>query len=184
VAQASEQNVLNLPLRVMFQDEARFGRLSDPRRCWAPAPLRPVVSVALVREYTYAYAAVSPQDGSLDWMLTAKMDTLNMNAFLDHVSQRHADDYIVMVLDGASSHRSHDLYIPGNMALVRLPPYSPELNPAERLWEEIREKEFANRVFDSLGAAIAQAARGLKRLELMPDGLQSLTGWPWILRSS
>ena len=184
MAQASEQNVLNLPLRVMFQDEARFGRLSDPRRCWAPAPLRPVVSVALVREYTYAYAAVSPQDGSLDWMLTAKMDTLNMNAFLDHVSQRHADDYIVMVLDGASSHRSHDLCIPGNMALVRLPSYSPELNPAERLWEEIREKEFANRVFDSLGAAIAQAARGLKRLELMPDGLKSLTGWPWILGSS
>lgn len=168
----------------MFQDEARFGRLSDPRRCWAPAPLRPVVRVALVREYTYAYAAVSPQDGALDWMLTAKMDTLNMSAFLDHVSQRHVDDYIVMVLDGASSHRSHDLCIPGNMALVRLPSYSPELNPAERLWEEIREKEFANRVFDSLGEAIAQAALGLKRLELMPDGLQSLTGWPWILGSS
>jgi hypothetical protein len=184
VAQAAEQNVLNLPLRVMFQDEARFGRLSDPRRCWAPAPLRPVVRVALVREYTYAYAAVSPQDGALDWMLTAKMDTLNMSAFLDHVSQRHVDDYIVMVLDGASSHRSHDLCIPGNMALVRLPSYSPELNPAERLWEEIREKEFANRVFDSLGEAIAQAALGLKRLELMPDGLQSLTGWPWILGSS
>ena len=175
---------MNLPLRVMFQDEARFGRLSDPRRCWAPAPLRPVVRVALVREYTYAYAAVSPQDGALDWMLTAKMDTLNMSAFLDHVSQRHVDDYIVMVLDGASSHRSHDLCIPGNMALVRLPSYSPELNPAERLWEEIREKEFANRVFDSLGEAIAQAALGLKRLELMPDGLQSLTGWPWILGSS
>jgi hypothetical protein len=101
------------------------------------------------------YTAVSPQDGALDWMLTAKMDTLNMNAFLDHVSQRHADDYIVMVLDGASSHRSHDLCIPGNMALVRFPPYSTELNPAERLREEILEKEFANRVFDSLGAAIA-----------------------------
>ena len=52
MAQAAEQNILNLPLRVMFQDEARFGRLSDPRRCWAPAPLRPVVPVALVREYT------------------------------------------------------------------------------------------------------------------------------------
>jgi transposase-like protein len=184
VAQASERNVLNLPVRVMFQDEARFGRLSDPRRCWAPAPLRPVVPVALVREYTYAYATVSPGDGSLDWMLTPKMDTLNMSAFLDHVSQRHADDYIVMVVDGASSHTSHDLRIPENMALVKLPPYSPELNPAERLWEEIREKEFANRVFDSLGSAIAQAARGLKRLESMPEGLQSLTGWPWILGSS
>jgi hypothetical protein len=117
-------------------------------------------------------------------MLTLKMDTLNMNAFLNHVSRRHVNDYIVMVLDGASSHKSHDLRVPENMALVRLPPYSPELNPAERLWEEIREKEFANRVFDSLGAAVAQAARGLKRLELMPEGLQSLTGWPWILGSS
>lgn len=184
MAQAAERNVLNLPLRVMFQDEARFGRLSDPRRCWAPAPLRPMVPVALVREYTYAYGAVSPLDGALDWMLTPKMDTLNMSAFLDHVSRRHADDYIVMVVDGASSHTSHDLRIPANVALVRLPPYSPELNPAERLWEEIREKEFANRVFDSLGAAIAQAARGLKRLETMPEGLQSLTGWPWILGSS
>lgn len=184
MAQAAEQNILNLPLRVMFQDEARFGRLSDPRRCWAPAPMRPVVSVALVREYTYAYAAVSPQDGALDWMLTAKMNTLNMNAFLDHVSQRHIGDYIVMVLDGASSHRSYDLRIPANMALVRLPPYSPELNPAERLWEEIREKDFANRVFETLGAAIAQCARGLKRLEIMPEGLKSLTGWPWILGSS
>lgn len=184
MAQAAEHNILNLPLRVMFQDEARFGRLSDPRRCWAPTPLRPIVPIALVREYAYAYAAVSPQDGSLDWMLTAKMDTLNMNAFLNHVSQRHTADYIVMVVDGASSHRSHDLRVPKNMELVKLPPYSPELNPAERLWEEIREKEFANRVFDSLGAAIAQAACGLKRLELMPEGLRSLTGWPWILGSS
>jgi len=184
VVQASATNVLNLPVRVMFQDEARFGRLSDPRRCWAPAPLRPVVPLALVREYTYAYGAVSPQDGALDWMLTPKMNTLNMSAFLDHVSNRHPDDYIVMIVDGASSHRSHDLRIPANMALVKLPPYSPELNPAERLWEEIREKEFANRVFNTLGAAIAQAARGLNRLERMPEALRSLTGWPWILESS
>jgi len=174
---------LNLPLRVVFQDEARFGRLSDPRRCWAPAPLRPLVPVALVREYTYAYAAVSPEDGGLVWMLSAKMDTLNMNAFLRHVSATWRDDFVVMVLDGAPSHRSHDLQVPDNMALIRLPPYSPELNPAERLWEEMREKEFANRVFDSLGAAIAQAARGLKRLESLPEFLRSLTGWDWILRS-
>ncbi len=50
----------------MFQDEARFGRISDPRKCWAPAPLCPMVKLALVREYIYAYAAVSPKDGVLD----------------------------------------------------------------------------------------------------------------------
>lgn len=67
--------------------------------------------------------------------------------------------------------------------LLRLLPYSPELNPA-RLWEELREKEFANVVFDSLGAAIAQAARGMRRLEHSSEALQSLTGWKWILESS
>jgi transposase-like protein len=174
---------LNLPLRVVFQDEARFGRLSDPRRCWAPAPLRPLVPVALVREYTYAYAAVSPEDGGLVWMLSAKMDTLNMGAFLRHVSETYPNDFVLMVLDGAPSHRSHELRVPDNMALIRLPAYSPELNPAERLWDEIREKEFANRVFESLGAAMAQAARGLKRLEELPEFLRSLTGWDWILDS-
>lgn len=183
MAQTAEANRLNLPLRVVFQDEARFGRLSDPRRCWAPAPLRPLVSVALVREYTYAYAAVSPQDGGLVWMLAAKMDTLNMSAFLDHVSRSYPDEFVLMVLDGAPSHRSHELRVPLNMALIRLPAYSPELNPAERLYEELREKEFANRVFDSLGAAIAQAARGLKRLQNASDFLHSLTGWGWILNS-
>lgn len=183
MAQAAGQNRLNLPLRIVFQDEARFGRLSDPRRCWAPAPLRPLVRVALIREYVYAYAAASPQDSGLVWMSSAKMDTVNMNAFLKHVSQSYPNEFVLMVLDGSPSHRSKDLSVPENMLLIRLPAYSPELNPAERLWEELCEKEFANRVFDSLGAAIAQAARGLKRLENVPAFLRSLTGWHWILKS-
>jgi len=161
----------------MFQDEARFGRMSDPRRCWAPAPLRPLVKMALVREYSYAYAAVSPVDGALDWMVAPKMDMITMQSFLRHVSLQHPHEFIVMVIDGAPSHRAKRLHVPSNMALVRLPPYSPELNPAERLWEELREKEFANCVFDSLGAAMAQAVRGLKRLELSSNYLKSMTGW-------
>ena len=58
----------SLPVRLMFQDEARFGRMSDPRACWAPAPHRPGVNLALIREYRYEYAAISPWDGSLDFM--------------------------------------------------------------------------------------------------------------------
>ena len=104
--------------------------------------MRPLVRVALVREYTYAYAAVSPRDGSLVWMLAAKMDTLHMSAFLAHVSESYPDEFVMVVLDGASSHRSFDLSAPENICFVRLPAYSPELNPAERLWEELREKEF------------------------------------------
>ena len=184
MAAAVTSNTKGLPVRLMFQDEARFGRLSDPRRCWAPWPLRPLVQKALIREYVYAYAAVTPADGQLEWMLGSKMDTATMGVFLQQVSKRHAGEFVVMVLDGAPSHRSHQLEIPENMVLLALPPYSPELNPAERLWEELREKEFANKVFDSLEAAIVQLALGLWRLESSPATLQSLTGWRWILESS
>ncbi|MCB2218666.1 transposase [Desulfofustis glycolicus] len=89
-----------------------------------------------------------------------------------------------MVVDGAPSHRWTPLAVPDNMKLLRLPPYSLELNPAERLWEELREKVFANKVFDSLGAALAQAARGRNRLDRSSAQLQPLTGWQWISESS
>src|SRR5512139_35696 len=176
--------MLNLPVRVMFQDEARFGRLSDPRRCWAPAPLRPTVGLALIREYTYAYAAVSPQDGALDWMLAPKMDTLNMSAFLDHLSQRHPEDFILMVTDGAPSHRSQDLAIPKNMALVRLPPYSPELNPVEHLWDEIREKWFPNLAFRELDSVEDLLENALHTLEQDPARVASLAGFDWLVSIS
>lgn len=175
---------LGLPVRVLFQDEARFGRMSDPRRCWAPWPVRPQVGLALVREYTYAYAAVSPADGRIDWMLTAKADTVNMNAFLIHVRRRHPGEFLVMVFDGAPAHRSGNLRIPEDMALVRLPPYSPELNPAEMVWDHLREKWFTNRVFASLGAAIGQAATGLKALENDTGCLRSMTKRDWLFQSS
>jgi len=138
----------------------------------------------MVREYTYAFAAVSPADGRLDWMLSAKSDTLNMNAFLLHVRRRHPAEFVVVVLDGAPSHRSGDLRTPQNMALLRLPPYSPELNSAEMLWDHLREKKFANRVFDSLGAAIAQAATGLHDLEADPEALRKMTQRDWLCHSS
>jgi len=69
------------------------------------------------------------------------------------------------------------------MGMVRLPPYSPELNPTEHLWDELREKDFANRVFGSLGAAMTQAAHGLDRLSV-PRNSSLADCMDWILRSS
>lgn len=164
----------------MFQDEARFGRITDPRSCWAPAPFRPVINLALIREYVYEYAAVSPQDGALDFMTSETMNTENMNRFLLQVREAHPTDFIVMVLDGASSHKSKDLKIPDHMSLILLPPYSPELNPAERLWNILRRDFFANRVFDSLKKAVENAEKGLSVLASNKEALSSLTYWPWI----
>lgn len=177
---ASIKNESSLPLRLMFQDEARFGRMSDPRSCWAPAPYRPIVNLALIREFRYEYGAISPWDGSLDFMTADKMNTENMNLFLKQVSEKYKDEFIIMVLDGASSHKSKDLEIPPNISLVRLPPYSPELNPAEQIWNILRRDYFANRVFDTLEAAIAQAELGLSNMAADKSANKHWANWPWI----
>ena len=167
-------------MRLMFQDEARFGRMSNPRSCWAPAPHRPVVSLALIREFRYEYAAVSPWDGCLDYMTAEKMNTDSMTRFLAQVSAAHSKEFIVMVLDGASSHKSKDLKTPDNISLIPLPPYSPELNPAEQIWNTLRRDHFANRVFDSLDAATNQAEHGLAEMAADKPAVRRLTNWPWI----
>ena len=113
-------------------------------------------------------------------MTTEKMNTVNMSLFLEQVSATHRDDFIVMVVDGASSHKSKDLKIPENIALVPLPPYSPELNPAEQIWNSLRKNYFANKVFDSLDAATEQAEHGLSNMAANRKAMESLTNWPWI----
>ena len=87
----------------------------------------------------------------------------------------------MMVVDGASSHLCKDLHVPENIRLLRLPVYAPELNPQEHVWDEVREKEFPNRVFAGLGSVIRQLEAGLPRLAANPQGLRSLTAWPWIV---
>ena len=167
--------------RIVFQDEARFARMVRIRRCWAPVALRPKVDNGYERQFVYVYGAVSPLQGQLDWKICSKMNTEEMNGFLLQVSQAHPDEFIFMVLDGASSHRSQELRIPENMHLYRLPGYSPELNPQEHVWDELREKEFPNRVFDSMDGVMAQLQSGLPRLAANASGLRSLTAWPWII---
>jgi putative transposase len=164
----------------MFQDEARFGRITDPRRCWAPAGVRPEVSAQIVREYEYAFAAVSPHDGSLDTLVLPAVNTEAMSVFLAEVSQRHAHELIVMVLDGAGWQRAKRLQVPANRRLIPLPPWSPQLNPVEHLWDEVREKWFANRVFNSMNALEDQLVAALTTWEADPQRVASLTGFEWI----
>ena len=168
-------------IRLMFQDEARFGRMVRIRRCWAPAPERPMVDNGYEREFTYVYGAVSPVEGQLDWMICQQMNTERMSQFLAQVSAAHPQDFIVMVVDGASSHVAKDLVIPENIRLHRLPPYSPQLNPQEHLWDEIREKEFPNRVFADMSGVVHQLEGGLPRLAADTVRVRSIAAWPWIL---
>lgn len=165
----------------MFQDEARFGRLSDPRRCWAPRGIRPQVSAQLVREFTYAFAAVSPHDGGLDTLVLPEVTAQTMSLFLAEVASRHPADFILMFLDQAGWHKARALVVPANMRLEWLPPYSPECNPVEHLWDEIREKWFANRLFRHFDGVEDTLVSALRTLEQETERVASITGFNWII---
>ena len=165
----------------MLQDEGRFGRISNPQRCWAPRGMRPNVPSQMVREYTYAYAAVSPHDGVMDSLIMPEVSEQATSIFLREVSGRHPDEFILMIMDGAGWHKAKGLSVPENMALIFLPPYSPELNPVEHIWDSIRENGFRNEVFNSIEAVEDQLMRSLATLEKEPVSVANMTGFPWIV---
>ena len=146
----------------MFQDQASFGRMVRIRRCWAQKPMRPTVCNGYEREFLYVYGADSPMQGQLDWMIAGEMNTVRMTEFLAQVSATHRREFIIMVVDGASLHVSKNLVVPKNMRLLRLPPNAPELNPQEHVRDELREKEFLNRVYVDMASVRAQLEAGLQ----------------------
>lgn len=167
----------------MFQDEARFGRMNDPRDCWAPPGVRPRVGHQLIREFTYAYGAVSPLDGISDFLILPYMNAEVMNCFLAEVARRHPQEFILMLYDGAPCHSPTALDIPNNIMVETLPPYCPELNPTEHIWDEIREKFFLNLVFESLEAVEDKLVEAVLYMENNTDIVQSITGFKWIVKT-
>jgi transposase len=156
-----------------------FGRLGQVMRAWSAPGLRPSAPQQLTREYVYAYAAVAPSLGALSALILPASNKM-MTLFLEHVSQDFLAYFIVMQVDGASYHQSQDLVIPENIRLIIQPPRSPELNSTEHIWEDIREKHFYNRSFDSLDAVEDVLSDALKSLMQMPDKVRKMTFFPHI----
>ena len=122
-------------------------------------------------------------EGGLDTLILPHVNGDCMQVFLNEVAARHPDDRIVMVLDGAGWHQSHELAPSANLRLLKLPPYSPELNPVEHLWDELREKSFHNRVFDSIDALENHLEVALREMEIDTERVHSIVAWPWIIEA-
>lgn len=162
-------------------DEARFGRIQDPRACWVPAPLRPHVGCQMIREYTYLYGAISPKDGVADFLILPRMYSKCMKVFLKEISARHKNEFLMIFWDGASNHKPAKLDVPANIMLETLPPYSPDLNPVENIWDDMRESFFHNLAFDSMDAVIDHLQVAALAYENNIERVHSISGWPWIL---
>lgn len=144
--------------------------------------MRPIVFQQAIREYTYVYGAFAPVEGVADTFILPDMHTTTMTVFLEEISKRHPDREILMIMDGAPCHTSRALAVPENMHCCLLPPYSPECNPSENMWDELREKYFSNNVFKNMTALKRHLITALTNLDTHPEIVQGIAGRPWILK--
>jgi len=163
----------------MFEDEAGFGRINKPKRCWAPMGVRPCVPSHHIREYRYAYGAVEPMTRDSFFLVLPWANTVCMNLFLSELSNVFPDDMILMGLDQASWHTTKNLIIPDNIQLFFLLPCTPEMNPVEQVWKDIRKRGFKNELFTTLEKVVDELCDVIRSFS--SHDLFKITGRDWIL---
>jgi hypothetical protein len=168
-------------------DEHRIGLLPICRRVWAVRGSRPTRTVETRYQWLYLYGFVQPQTGRTHFLCLPKMNgALYSQALQDFAGAVGAGPHrrIVLVVDGAGPHRSGEVMVPEGLHLVTLPPYSPELQPAERLWP-LTNEPLVNRHFATLDELTAVQQHRCRTLAGMTEAVRGRTlfhWWPQIVK--
>lgn len=169
-------------VKVRFMDEARYGQKGTTTKVWAPKGSRPTVIKQTRYEWAYMYAAVDPFTGESSALLARHVNTETMNVFLAVTSKELTpDEHVVMVMDRAGWHVSKRLVVPENITILHLPPYSPELNPVERLWLYIKSHFLSNKVFADYDHLVRAGGDAYRALEPQRALLRSICAAPWVM---
>lgn len=163
------------PVEVWHQDEARVGQQGTLTYVWAEKGSRPVAPKDLRYEWAYLFGAVCAERGVGAGLVLPFANTDAMSLHLAEVSRNVAPGaHAVVVLDGAGWHQTGGrLRVPGNISLLHLPPYSPELNPVENVWEYLRGNKLSNRVFADYEAIVAACCTAWNWLVEAPERIRS-----------
>jgi len=133
-----------------------------------------------VRQYIYAYAAVNPSSGDIFSILAPNCDAEIMSLFMRELSEEYRDFRNIIIMDKAGWHTTKELTRYDNIRLIFLPPYSPELNPAEHLWLKIRDLRFRNTAYDSISDVENALINCFSYLDDNKEMVASLTHYHWI----
>ena len=159
-----------------FADEMRVGLRGMVRRVWGRRGVKVRQRIQLVYKWLYLFMVVDVRKGKLYWSWIDSMKTEMVGAAINGL--KHRTEIEAVVWDGAGSHR--DRRVAGlGVGLIGLPPYSPELYPAERVFEEVR-RWIEGKVYKSIEEKVMAVEAFLTELETEPDRVRSLTDWDWI----
>ncbi|PDV98242.1 IS630 family transposase [Candidatus Viridilinea mediisalina] len=165
------------PLNVWTQDESRWGLITILRRRITLEGVKPILKTQHQYDNSWLYGAVAPESGERFFLLLPRLDATNMQIFLDQFAEAHVDTFNVMLMDRSGAHTAKCLRIPDNIALVFFAPACPELNPTERLWEDLRGK-LAGQCFAHLDCLEDELCAHLE--QYTDSVVQSLTGYPYL----
>ena len=164
-------------------DEARVGQKGRTTHRWWVRGERPPGLADRRFESAYIFAAVQPATGDDFALVLPRVSAKAMSTFLAEFARTVADDmHVVMVLDGAGWHDARALNVPECVTLVELPPYSPELNPVERVWLYLRERFLSHRLLADYNAVVEACCRAWNALTAETGRIKSLCAYPYLNR--
>jgi transposase len=168
-------------VRTYFEDEARFGTQGTITRVWARKGSRPRAVRQNGRRWLYVLMAVCASTGAASALIMPELNTAVVNLFLERFSRElPAGVHAVLIWDGAGFHTGGALVVPSNVSLIRLPPYSPELNPVENLWHYLRAHHWSNRVYADYDALLEAATEAWCKVCLDPEKIRSICAAPYL----
>ena len=127
-------------MRIFCEDESRFGLLPIQRRRITLTGVKPLGAVQYHFENFYVYGAVEPTTGDSFFLELPYLNTANFQIFLNEFAHHYQDTLNIVIMDNGSCHKAKSLVLPQNIVCLFLPPYSPELNPIERLWQDMKDQ--------------------------------------------
>jgi transposase len=167
-------------IEIWFQDEARIGQQGTLTRVWAKRGTRPRAPRDQRYEWAYIFGAVCPQRRATAALVLPAADTDAMSMHLVEIGRRVAPGaHAALVIDGAGYHVAARLAVPPNITLVRLPPYAPELNPVENVWEYLRGNKLAITVFESYDDIVDKSCAAWRFFADDPERVASITSRTW-----
>lgn len=136
-------------MNLYFQDEARFGMMNQMGKNLTASGIKPIVTYQHIFKTTYLYSSYSPINGnSFVWKING-VNTEIFEAYLKEFSKYNPKEFKIVVSDNAAFHSTKNIAVPKNIFLLRIPPYNPELNPCEQIWQYVKNR-FKNQRFDSM----------------------------------
>lgn len=167
-------------VEIWFQDEARVGQRGTITRIWAPKGTRPRVVRQQQFTAVYVFGAVCPVEDKAYALVMPGANTEAMQQHLDGIAQAvDTGKHAVLVTDRAAWHMSKHLKCPSNLSLLPLPPYSPELNPVEQLWQQLRDRYWSNRCFKDYDEIVHTCCQGWNQFVTQPDAIRNLCSRRW-----